>query len=122
MRVLCIATTSCILLVTPVGAETLNNADMDNLRQQLSRCWVVPYSPGIDPALLKVSIQFRLDSQGGLVGEPEVVAGGAASGYGRAAAESAKRAVKYCAPYRLPPEKYDAWAEIVVHFDPTALF
>ena len=41
--------------------------------------------------------------------------------YFRAASESAIRAVKMCAPYKLPTEKYDAWNEVTVTFDPTKM-
>ena len=34
------------------------------------------------------------------------------------APESALRAVRQCAPYNLPAEKYDAWKQVKVTFDP----
>jgi hypothetical protein len=37
------------------------------------------------------------------------------------AAESARRAVLRCAPYSLPAEKYDAWREVIINFDPREL-
>jgi colicin import membrane protein len=40
----------------------------------------------------------------------------------RAAAESARRAILQCAPYSLPAEKYEAWADVIVHFDPSEMF
>jgi hypothetical protein len=44
----------------------------------------------------------------------------AASGnpFMRAAAESARRAIVTCAPYKLPPEKYSLWRDITIAFDP----
>jgi outer membrane biosynthesis protein TonB len=36
----------------------------------------------------------------------------------QAAAESAVRAVRRCAPYSLPFEKYAAWQNVIVNFDP----
>ena len=41
--------------------------------------------------------------------------------YFRAASESAIRAVKMCGPYKLPVEKYDAWNDVIVTFDPTKM-
>jgi hypothetical protein len=32
------------------------------------------------------------------------------------------RAVRRCAPYNLPAEKYDSWREINVTFDPREMF
>ena len=51
-----------------------------------------------------------------------IVAGGGGAGIERAAAESARRAVLACAPYSLPSDKYEAWADVIVHFDPRDMF
>jgi colicin import membrane protein len=67
-------------------------------------------------------VQFRLDRSGALEGNPEIIAGGGSAGVERAAAEAARRAVVRCAPYTLPAEKYDAWADVIVHFDPSEMF
>ena len=40
----------------------------------------------------------------------------------RTAAESAVRAVSKCAPFNLPADKYETWAEVVVNFDPSDMF
>ena len=41
---------------------------------------------------------------------------------GDAEAVSAVRAVRKSAPFtNLPPDKYDAWSEVVVNFDPSEL-
>lgn len=103
------------------GGAKLSQNEMDALRQRLSGCWNIP--AGVDDAAtLRVSIRFQLDRSGMLQGRPEVVAGGAASGPGRTAAESAVRAVQKCAPFNLPADKYDTWAEVVVNFDPSDMF
>jgi colicin import membrane protein len=103
------------------SGERLSQSEMDALRQRLGGCWSVP--AGVDdPNALKVSVRFRLDRSGSLDGRPEVVRGGASSGPGRIAAESAVRAVQKCEPFNLPADKYDTWAEIVVNFDPTDMF
>ena len=103
------------------GGATLSQNEMDALRQKLGGCWSIP--AGVDDAAtLKVSVKFQLDRSGMLQGRPQVVAGGAASGPGRTAAESAVRAVQKCAPFNLPAEKYDTWAEVVVNFDPSDMF
>ena len=103
------------------GGATLSQNEMDALRQKLGGCWSIP--AGVDDAAtLKVSVKFQLDRSGMLQGRPQVVAGGAASGPGRTAAESAVRAVQKCAPFNLPAEKYETWAEVVVNFDPSDMF
>ncbi len=103
------------------GGSSLSQSEMDALRGQIQRCWNVPAGAS-DAQNLKVSVKFRLDPSGSLDGRPEIVAGGGAGGIERAAAESARRAVLQCAPYNLPADKYDAWADVIVHFDPSEMF
>jgi hypothetical protein len=99
----------------------LSQNEMDALRQKLGGCWNIP--AGVDDAeLLKVSVRFHLDRSGMLEDRPEVIAGGATSGPGRTAAESAVRAIQKCEPFNLPADKYDTWAEVTVNFDPSDMF
>lgn len=101
--------------------STLTQSEMDALRGQIQRCWSVP--AGVSGAEdLKISIKMRLDKSGEIEGRPEVIAGGGGSGIGQIAAESARRAVLRCAPFKLPASKYDAWADVIVHFDPSDMF
>ncbi|MFC6491009.1 hypothetical protein ACFP9U_23920, partial [Nitratireductor sp. GCM10026969] len=101
--------------------ETLTQSEMDALRGQIQRCWNVP-AGALDAENLKVSLKFRLDPSGAIEGSPQIIAGGSGSSVERAAAESARRAILQCAPYNLPSEKYSAWADVIVHFDPTDMF
>ena len=101
--------------------ETLSHSEMDALRGQIQRCWNIP-AGAMDAENLKVSVKFRLDRSGALEGSPEIIEGGASSGVQRAAAESARRAVARCSPYTLPADKYEAWADVIVHFDPSEMF
>ena len=94
---------------------------MDRLRVQIQRGWNVP-SGALDAEGLKVSVQFKLDPSGAIEGSPDIISGGGSAGVERAAAESARRAVLQCAPYNLPADKYDAWADVIVHFDPSEMF
>jgi len=52
------------------------------------------------------------------VGSPEVIDPPSSSWEVSPAAESAVRAVRACQPFRLPPDKYHLWKEIVFNFDP----
>lgn len=103
------------------GGSKLSQSEMDALRGQVQRCWNIP-AGATDGGNLKVSVQFKLDSSGAIEGSPEIIAGGGSSGVERAAAEAARRAVVRCSPYTLPAEKYDAWADVIVHFDPSEMF
>jgi colicin import membrane protein len=103
------------------GAGKLTQSEMDALRGQIQKCWVIP--AGAENAEgLRVSVKFRLTPAGEVEGRPEVVEGGGADGVERAAADAAKRAVSRCAPYNLPAEKYETWADVTVNFDPTEMF
>ena len=73
-------------------------------------------------AICRVSVQFKLDRSGALEGSPQIISGGGSAGVERAAAEAARRAVSRCAPYNLPVEKYEAWADVIVNFDPSEMF
>lgn len=103
------------------AGEKLTQSEMDALRGQIQRCWNVP-AGALDAESLKVSIQFKLDPAGVVEGSPQIIAGGGGTGVERAAAESARRAILQCAPYNLPTEKYEAWADVIVHFDPSEMF
>jgi hypothetical protein len=103
------------------GGSKLSQSEMDALRGQVQRCWNIP-AGAVDAQDLRVSVKFRLDRTGALEGSPEVIRGGGGAGVERAAAESARRAVARCAPYNLPSEKYETWAEVIVNFDPSEMF
>lgn len=98
----------------------LTLSEKDALLAQISRCWNVPVgSP--NPGELIVKIFLRLQPSGALSGAPEYVEQTrflTGDTYYRAAAEAARRAVIQCAPYQLPPGKYDVWKEIEVTMDP----
>jgi outer membrane biosynthesis protein TonB len=99
----------------------LSQSEMDALRGQVQRCWNIP-AGAADAGDLRVSVKFKLDRSGALEGSPEIISGGGSAGVERAAAEAARRAVSRCAPYNLPAEKYEAWADVIVNFDPSEMF
>ena len=99
----------------------LSQSEMDALRGQIQRCWNVP-AGALEAENLRVSVKFSLDRSGAISVTPQIVSGGGAAGVERAAAESARRAVLQCAPYNLPAEKYEAWADVIVNFDPKDMF
>lgn len=103
------------------GGAKLTQSEMDALRGQIQRCWNIP-AGAMDAQNLRVSIQVRLDPSGAVEGAPQIISGGEGAGIERAAAESARRAILQCAPYNLPSEKYEAWADVIVNFDPSEMF
>jgi colicin import membrane protein len=103
------------------GGTKLSQSEMDALRGQVQRCWNIP-AGAADAGNLRVSVQFKLDRSGAIEGSPQIISGGGSAGVERAAAEAARRAVSRCAPYNLPAEKYEAWADVIVNFDPSEMF
>lgn len=105
--------------VRGAGAQTAMTAsEIDALRSQLAKCWNVPVGAP-DPAALVFRVRVFLNEDGTIASPPQLLdQGNLGDPYFRAAADSAIRAVHICGPYELPPEKYAAWNEIVIKFDP----
>lgn len=103
------------------GGAKLTQSEMDALRGAISKCWNVPAGVADAPGLV-VTVKMKLAQDGSIEGVPQVTSGGGGDGVGRAAAESARRAVMRCAPYNLPVDKYDSWSEVIVNFDPSDMF
>jgi hypothetical protein len=91
--------------------------ELDALRARLSDCWSPPFG-WTDAAEVKVTVRMFLNVDGTLARPPQVVSGPDGR-YAQTAPESAIRAIQRCAPYNLPADRYDAWKEIQVTFDPT---
>jgi outer membrane biosynthesis protein TonB len=107
---------------TGVGAQTaMTMSEIDALRSQMMKCWNVPIGAP-DPRALVLSLKIQFNQDGSVAGMPQLVeTQGLSDPYFRAASESAIRAVKMCAPYALPVEKYETWSNVTVVFDPTKM-
>jgi outer membrane biosynthesis protein TonB len=92
-------------------------SELDALRARLSQCWSPPIGWS-DPAEVRVVVMIYLNADGTIGGDPQVLQAPGGR-YAQAAPESAVRAVRRCAPYNLPPDKYEAWKQVKVTFDPT---
>jgi colicin import membrane protein len=103
------------------NAQTLTQSELDALRARLKENWGVPV--GVREARdLMVEVQFELNPDGTLKGEPKVVNSMSHPAF-QVAAEYAVRAVIKGAPYTfLSPAKYDLWKDLVVSFDPQQMF
>jgi hypothetical protein len=97
------------------GAKMTAN-ELDALRARLAECWSPPIG-WTDPAQVRVVLLLGLNPDGSLNGLPQVLESPQGA-YSNAAPESAIRAVRRCAPYNLPVEKYDAWQAVRITFDP----
>jgi outer membrane biosynthesis protein TonB len=103
------------------GSDDQLSADMiDWLRQQVETCWSPP--TGVREAQnLVVRVRFSLGQDGSVLSGPDVL-NSSIDALFQAAAASAVRAVLMCAPYRgLPLDKYDAWREVILNFDPSRM-
>ncbi len=60
---------------------------------------------------------WEMSPDGTLIGEPRVTSAPSTTA-GQVYTEAAMRAVKMCSPFRLPPDKYDAWKIVDWTFDP----
>ncbi|MDK4732629.1 hypothetical protein [Rhizobium sp. CNPSo 3490] len=104
------------------GGSKLSMSEMDALKSAIAGNWtVIPGMEGMSDVRIKV--HMNLDQDGNIVGEPEVEAvGGDNESTRRALAGGAYRAIMKSAPFSsLPKDKYDAWSEVVVNFDPSDL-
>lgn len=106
---------------TSTTGQELSQSEMDALRGQIQRCWQIV--PGMaDGADVRVQVTMRLNRAGEIDGQPSVEASGGSAQTRRVLAGGARRAVLRCAPYTLPAEKYETWADVIVNFDPSKMF
>jgi len=105
----------------PSNGAKLSQSEIDALRSQIQNNWSVPAGmSGV--AGMVIRVHMKLDESGTIIGEPDVqVTGGSASSQ-QALSGSATRAVLMSSPFKnLPRDKYDAWNEVIVNFDPSDL-
>lgn len=100
-------------------AGTLSISEIDALRAQIARCWNPPVGV-LDAGQLIVRIGMDLNIDGTLATPPALL-NSSSDPIFAVAAEAAIRAVNRCQPYYLPPEKYQAWQQIHMTFDPREL-
>jgi hypothetical protein len=98
----------------------MSASDVDAFRAQISRCWTPPVG-GLGRDALIVKLRIGLNEDGTLTGPPEV-SNSHPSPFFRPAADSAVRAVFQCQPYRMPPEKYGQWRDMLLNFDPSRMY
>ena len=107
----------------PVAAASslTSQADRDAIRDQIERCWIVPdEARTVENPAVDIRVRFNLD--GTLQTDPLIVRNDRVTDpLYRKLAEAARRAVLRCAPYKLPSNQF-ADREIVLHFDPRAMF
>jgi outer membrane biosynthesis protein TonB len=90
-----------------------------SISRQLKPHWQAPQ--GADVELLVTKVRFRLNRDGTLAGNPEVVSttGQNAANQAQVARhqEQAVRAVRLAAPFNLPDDLYEGWKVVTTNFD-----
>ena len=106
----------------PSEGQPLTLSEVDALRAQIERCWIVQAGARYAEDLV-VRIRVFLRPDGSLRREPQIVDDGrmADDPFFRAAAESAVRAVLKCEPFKMPIAKHHRWREIELTFDPSEM-
>jgi hypothetical protein len=106
----------------PLGSQ-LTASEIDLIRQQIEQCWNVP-AGARDAQDLDIEVKAVVNPDG-TVQQATIVDTGryGADPFFRAAADSAKRALlnPQCSPLRLPPDKYEAWHNLDLFFNPKDL-
>jgi hypothetical protein len=97
-----------------------SQGDLARIRQAIAPCLRKAWLPRAKGKAARVTLRWRLDEDGRLVGEPEVVDPPDATVWSSSAADAAVRAVRACEPFRLPVAQYHLWKEIVFNFEPIA--
>ncbi len=108
-------------LGVPTGsAATLSQSEIDALRAQIQACWNPP--PGaLDSRDLIVQVRLQLNRDGTISADPQVMNRGSHPQF-QVAAEAARRAIRRCAPYKMPVAKYEIWQDVEVTFDPRDMY
>jgi hypothetical protein len=98
-------------------AAQLSQSELDAFRRRVEECWSPP--PGIETtSRVQVVLRVQFNRDGSVVRPPDLVSG-TASPLGPAMAESAKRAILRCQPFKmLKAEHYEQWKDIEINFDP----
>ncbi len=106
--------------IDPRAAATLAQA----IRAQVAPCWNPPIG-GRDVRKMTVLIAADFGTDGGVIGQPRVIAQTGATGqnaaYAQAFAETARRAVLRCSPLKLPADLYPFWKSVEINFDPESM-
>lgn len=75
-----------------------------------------------DLGSVHMKIHVKLDRDGQIVGVPDVEVSGGSERTQKSIADAGVRAIRRAAPFTmLPKDKYDAWKEVILNFDTSAL-
>ncbi len=103
------------------GERQLEHAAADSIRDKVTRSWLRPMDlPGVNA--VHVQVHMKLDRDGNIMGQPEVVARGGPEKTQKIVAASAVRALLRAAPFTgLPRAQFDnetSSVGVVLNFEP----
>jgi len=112
----CVATVIAIAATLgPCGPALSDEAEIiAELQRQIVPCWTMPAD--VNKWTTPVTLTFKLDRRGEVIGVPLIVRNPEIREYGKHFVASATRAIRACAPYRLPAEDYEIWKEVKITF------
>lgn len=94
------------------------------IKSQVKPCYTIP-AGGADTTSIISRIRLRLKKDGSIAAAPEVIGNLGVTPtnqpYVRQMNEAATRALQRCAPYKLPPELFDAWQDLIFTFYPAQM-
>ncbi|RDD60158.1 energy transducer TonB family protein, partial [Ferruginivarius sediminum] len=99
-------------------SQKMSASQLEAIRRQIERCWNPPVGArDAEDLVVELRVQLRRD---GSVQQARILSTERMGDpFYRSAAESALRAVRICSPLEnLPPEKYDAWRDMRLTFNP----
>lgn len=103
---------------SPKLSPSMSDSIRGLLRDQMMQCYTVPISASAGN-VTPPTLDIRLNPDGSLAGQPTVASAGNSS-TDRAVAEAALRAVRRCAPYKIPATYapyFNDWKYLNVGFD-----
>lgn len=98
-------------------SPSMRDALVGMLQQQIERCYSAP--PGASQGIILPVLDIKLNPDGSLSTEPRIMKGGS-SAVDTSIAQAALRAVRRCAPYKIPAQYapyYNDWKAINAEFE-----
>ena len=99
----------------------LTEAEMGQLMKKIYSCWNLPLGlPDNVDKTFKINLQLKED--GNIISaehtaEDKIKMQSSGQSNFKVLAQSGMRAIKLCAPYDLPKDKYEAWKNITINFE-----
>jgi len=113
--------TNSIIKFEEENVNKLTDAEMSQLMKKIYSCWSIPLGlPSNVDKTFKINLQLKED--GNIISaehtaEDKIKMQSSGQSNFKVLAQSGMRAIKLCAPYDLPKDKYEAWKNITINFE-----